>query len=238
MQIRTLKSPNVNDRAGGVTPSYIILHYTGTKTASEAEEIYMTPDQVSPHYMIDYDGTITSYVPEDKRAWHAGKSYWRGIEDMNSHSIGIEIVNPGHELFYRDFTQAQMDALQTLCPAIMARHNIKPANIIGHSDIAPGRKIDPGELLDWRTLARSNIGVWPHPCGEDFDWVDGGGDFEPRLCALLHEIGYNPDLPPAIIIEAFQRHFHPKIFQMEPSARGVADRESLAIAHSCALLMR
>lgn len=149
---RETPSPNWDERALPV--SMVVLHYTGMQSGDEALERMRDPAaKVSAHYMIDEDGTVSRLVSEDKRAWHAGKSYWRGITDVNSASVGIELVNPGHEWGYRPFPDEQMDALIPLLAAIMRRHGIAPANVVGHSDIAPVRKQDPGELFDWEGLA-------------------------------------------------------------------------------------
>ncbi len=155
MNIRQRPSPNFGERRNGAKPSLIILHYTGMKTAGEALERMCDPkSEVSAHYCIEEDGTIWQLVDEDRRAWHAGASSWQGETDINSHSIGIELVNPGHEFGYRPFTEAQYQSLIPLCKAIMQRYDIKTENILGHSDVAPERKQDPGELFDWERLMR------------------------------------------------------------------------------------
>jgi N-acetylmuramoyl-L-alanine amidase len=149
---REVPSPNWDERALPV--SMVVLHYTGMPTADEALARMCDPAaKVSAHYMIDEDGTVTRLVDEDKRAWHAGRSFWRGISDVNSASVGIELVNPGHEWGYRPFTDLQMDALIPLLAAISDRHGVSAANVVGHSDVAPRRKDDPGELFDWDRLA-------------------------------------------------------------------------------------
>jgi N-acetylmuramoyl-L-alanine amidase len=138
----------------------VVLHYTGMQTGQEALDRLCDPQaRVSAHYCIDEDGTVTSLVPEEKRAWHAGKSYWRGITDINSASIGIELVNPGHQWGYRAFPETQMEALLPLLADIVERHNISPSNVLGHSDVAPDRKLDPGELFDWPRLAKLGLAL-------------------------------------------------------------------------------
>ena len=117
--------------------------------------------KVSAHYTIDEDGTVYAHVPEARRAWHAGVSFWAGESDINARSIGIELVNPGHEYGYRAFPEAQIAALIALCHGILARHPIPPARVLGHSDVAPARKEDPGELFPWARLAKAGIGLWP-----------------------------------------------------------------------------
>ncbi|MEO5586628.1 MAG: N-acetylmuramoyl-L-alanine amidase [Novosphingobium sp.] len=155
---REAPSPNWDERMLPVT--MVVLHYTGMQSAGEAlERMCDAKAKVSAHYMIDEDGTVTRMVSEEKRAWHAGKSYWRGITDVNSASVGIELVNPGHEWGYRPFTEAQMEALVPLLAAIVQRHKIPIANVVGHSDIAPARKDDPGELFEWELLARYKLAL-------------------------------------------------------------------------------
>src|SRR5881397_3083891 len=154
-------SPNFDERQLPV--SMIVLHYTGMPDAEGALDRLTSPEsKVSSHYLIDEDGTIYRLVDEAKRAWHAGKSRWRGITDVNSASIGIEIVNPGHEFGYRPFPEPQMDALVPLVADIVARHGVARANVVGHSDVAPARKQDPGELFDWARLAKLRLAL-PRP---------------------------------------------------------------------------
>ncbi|HET9629299.1 MAG TPA: N-acetylmuramoyl-L-alanine amidase, partial [Novosphingobium sp.] len=155
---RSQPSPNHDERALPV--SMLVLHYTGMPTGEEALARLCDPRaKVSAHYFIDEDGTVTQLVEEERRAWHAGRSYWRGVTDVNSASIGIELVNPGHEWGYREFTRAQMEALCPLAADIIKRHDIPRANVVGHSDIAPSRKQDPGELFDWPLLARLKLAL-------------------------------------------------------------------------------
>ena len=163
MIITKFNSPNFNERAGGQKPKLIILHYTGTLTDIEAHEIYLTPNTVSPHYMINKQGDITQYVDETMRAWHAGKSYWQGDTDINSSSIGIEIVNSGHEHNLEEFPAVQIENLIELLHAIKNSWGIEDKNILGHSDIAVGRKIDPGERFPWDILCDAGIGLLPKP---------------------------------------------------------------------------
>jgi len=207
VRIEDYKSPNHDDRKG-VSPSMIILHYTGMQTAAEALKRLSDPDsKVSAHYTIDEDGSVYTHVDEERRAWHAGHSYWNGEADINTHSIGIEIVNPGHEWGYRPFTGAQMKTLIPLCKEIMQRHNIEPESILAHSDVAPMRKQDPGEYFPWHELARHGIGVWPVPSEEDV--VKSASMNIER--ALL-DYGYDPRVKLRENITAFQRHFVPEAF--------------------------
>ncbi|TNE30519.1 MAG: N-acetylmuramoyl-L-alanine amidase, partial [Alphaproteobacteria bacterium] len=144
---------------------------------------------------------------EDKRAWHAGKSYWDGKTDINSHSVGIEIQNPGHSNGYREFPAEQMEAVAALCQEIMARHTIPAANVLAHSDIAPGRKRDPGELFDWEFLAQKNIGIWPDVTEEDKARAADALQERDGLLTLFTKFGYNPDLQLEILQDAFAQHF-------------------------------
>ena len=193
-----LPSPNVDEREGPV--SFLVLHYTGMPDAQSAIDLLRSPvAKVSSHYVVDENGTVYCLVPEEKRAWHAGISYWRGTRMLNDASIGIEIVNPGHEWGYRAFPDAQMQAVRELCLGILARHDIPPRNVVAHSDIAPNRKQDPGELFDWQGLAAAGIGVWTEEFRESKDfWAD------------LAAIGYDTGLPARDVILAFQRHFLPQ----------------------------
>jgi N-acetylmuramoyl-L-alanine amidase len=217
-------SPNFDER-GGAAPSFLILHYTET-TLQEADDFFMNASadgrRVSAHYMVDEDGTAYRYVDESKRAWHAGVSYWDGIENLNAHSIGIEIVNPGHANGYRPFPAAQMKMVAELCKEIMARHNIPADHVLAHSDIAPSRKKDPGELFDWSGLAAQGVGVWPVPLKEDFEKA---ATMDVR--AALTAIGYNPNDDLETVLTAFQRHYHPEIFKT-PEKVGQPEPETLA----------
>jgi len=191
-------SPNIDEREGPV--EFLVMHYTGMPDAQSAIDLLCSPaSKVSAHYVVDEDGTVYCLVPEEKRAWHAGVSYWRGRKMLNDASIGIEIVNPGHEWGYRAFPEVQMAAVEALAAGIMRRHPIHPRDVVAHSDIAPNRKQDPGELFDWRRLAGSGIGCWNNLFSDSRDfWGD------------LAAIGYDVSLEPADVIRAFQRHFLPE----------------------------
>ena len=198
-------SPNFDERDAAV--EFLVLHYTGMPTAQSAIDLLRSPEaKVSSHYVVDEDGAVYCLVPEEKRAWHAGISYWRGHRMLNDASIGIEIVNPGHEWGYRPFPAAQMDAVRELCLGILSRHAIPARNVVAHSDIAPNRKQDPGELFDWKGLADAGIGVWT----DDFALAREFG-------ADLAAIGYDVSLPERDVVLAFQRHFLPQ------NLSGVAD---------------
>lgn len=198
-------SPNFDDRKDK-KPSLIILHYTGMETAEEAlDRLTDSESKVSSHYTVDEDGAVYSHVDEAMRAWHAGQAFWRDEHDINSISIGIEIVNPGHEYGYRDFPDAQINQVKNLCLKIMERYDIDA--VLAHSDIAPDRKEDPGELFPWKKLAEQGVGVWPNVSEEDM--VKGLGIDPIRA---LNDLGYAAQKPENMII-AFQRHFVPEVFQ-------------------------
>lgn len=210
------RSPNFNERktlGGRAYPDMVILHYTGMKTAKAALERLCDPAaEVSAHYVIEENGRIHQLVDEDKRAWHAGKSYWDGLTDINSASIGVEIVNPGHEFGYKAFPDRQINALIGLLQNIVARHGIRADRILAHSDIAPDRKVDPGELFPWARLAQAGLGLWPEPQEMDFEAAKDVAGAPEVFAALLVEYGYTPEVQPDILVEAFHRHFHPEIF--------------------------
>jgi N-acetylmuramoyl-L-alanine amidase len=155
-------SPNHGPRPESVRIEMLVLHYTGMTTAAAALERLCDSDaRVSAHYVVEENGVIWRLVPENRRAFHAGISCWEGERDLNAVSLGIEIVNPGHEWGYRPFPEIQMASVEALCGDLVVRHSIPPHRVVGHSDIAPERKSDPGELFDWARLARAGIGIWP-----------------------------------------------------------------------------
>lgn len=197
-------SPNFDDRALPVT--MVVLHYTGMVDADVAIDRLTDPAaKVSAHYLVAEDGQILRLVAEEKRAWHAGKSHWRGIDDVNSASVGIEIVNPGHEFGYRPFPEAQIDALIPLVADIEQRHGITRGNVVGHSDIAPARKQDPGELFPWHRLAKLRLAL-PRPTKNLMDpmWTEGG------FLLALERFGYDVSDRLAAVV-AFQRRFRPEL---------------------------
>lgn len=197
------RSPNFGPRPAGMPVDMLVLHYTGMPTAEAALARLCDPAaKVGAHYVIDEDGTVHALIDEAMRAWHAGESFWRGETDVNGRSIGIELVNPGHEFGYRPFPKAQMATLIDLARAILQRHPIPPANVVGHSDVAPRRKTDPGELFDWPCLAAAGIGRWPDGAASPADEGDGPG--------LLAAVGYETvDIEKTVM--AFQRHFRPSL---------------------------
>lgn len=212
-------SPNHNDRPSRLAVDMLLLHYTGMPSAEAALDRLCDPAaQVSAHYLIDEEGQVFQLVQEERRAWHAGVAEWAGERDINGCSVGIELVNPGHEFGYRDFPEAQMAALERLCHEILARHTIPPQRVLGHSDVAPLRKQDPGERFDWKRLALAGIGLWTEPAAGR----DGPSDLE-GATAALRRIGYGfVDEDPAAVLSAFQRHFRPARFD------GVLDAETAA----------
>ncbi|MFZ1109191.1 MAG: N-acetylmuramoyl-L-alanine amidase [Rhodomicrobium sp.] len=228
---RIAPSPNVGERRGGALADTLILHYTGMPSCEEAIRWLASPASgVSCHYVVDTDGAITQMAPEAARAWHAGASHWMGVDDINSCSIGIEIHNPGHDLGYPDFPGSQMAAVEALCLDIIGRRRIAPRRVLGHSDVAPRRKIDPGEKFDWAGLALAGVGHWIAPAG-----ISGGaalelGDSGDRALDLqkkLRAYGYGIDATGVfdegaqIAIAAFQRHFRPALVD------GRADRSTV-----------
>ena len=195
-------SPNVGPRIGGPEIDMLILHYTGMQSAQEALSKLCDPTaKVSAHYFICENGTIYQLAEEKVRAWHAGVSYWSGETDINSRSIGIELQNPGHEFNYHAFADEQMEPLTDLCIDILRRHPIPPERVLGHSDVAPARKKDPGELFDWHHLAKNKIGRIPRilspPPTFNATWAR----------ERLNQIGYDPEAEFRVILTAFQRHF-------------------------------
>jgi N-acetylmuramoyl-L-alanine amidase len=211
-------SPNVDEREGG-DPNIILLHYTGMETAEAALERLRDPvARVSSHYFVHENGNIVQMVPEAKRAWHAGVSSWTGETDINSRSIGIEIVNPGHDFGYPDFPIRQVAAVIALCRGIIARRNIARDRVLAHSDVAPARKQDPGEKFPWRLLAESGVGLWvePVPITDWLSLVPGDtGETVSDLQKSLAEFGYGVpvsgdyDEMTKTVVTAFQRHFRP-----------------------------
>jgi len=213
MIISDAPSPNFGPRADGKPLNLLILHYTDTETAFDAMKILQDPArQVSSHYLVDENGGILRLVPEEMRAWHAGKSSWQGEADVNSCSIGIEIQNPGHGFGYVPFPQQQMTAVAQLCRDIIRRHHILPYHVLAHSDIAPARKKDPGELFPWQDLAAQGVGLWPAVTAHDeLDGEDMLGK-DDEIKSHLTRYGYDLSQPLEVLIPAFQRHFEPEAF--------------------------
>ncbi len=232
-------SPNFGERieqAGSTAAvDMIVLHYTGMDIEDEALDWLCAPrSEVSAHYFIRENGCVIQMVPEDKRAWHAGRSLWNGVTDNNSRSIGIEIANPGHQGVYSDFPHVQMEAVTRLCQNCAKRWAVAPQLILGHSDIAPQRKEDPGEKFPWRSLFESGVGHWVEPAqsrsGRFFQQGDSGQPVE-ALQAMLSLYGYgveitgNFDENLMYNVRAFQRHFRPE------RVDGVADISTIETLH-------
>ena len=204
-------SPSHDARPENGPIDILLLHYTGMPTAAAALDRMCDPSaRVSAHYCIDEDGTVYRLVPEDRRAWHAGVSSWAGTTNVNGRSIGIELVNPGHEFGYRAYPEPQMKALITLAGELCARHRIPPARVLGHSDVAPLRKLDPGELFDWSGLAAAGIGLWPRQAAYTLE-LPPVAVVQQRLRDYGYDVPVNgaPDRQTRAVIAAFQRHFRP-----------------------------
>ncbi len=213
MKILQSISPNLNDRS--ISPDMILIHYTDMTSANDALRWMCNPkSNVSAHYLIDEAGLIYQMVPEDKQAWHAGESFWQGNEKLNDRSIGIEIANPGHTNGYVPFKELQIETLMRLCEGIMTRWGIPPTRILGHSDVAPRRKQDPGHLFPWKTLADAGLGLWPKSSLRGAE-----GD---SILNALSQIGYETISPHHTLL-AFQRHFQPH------KVDGIADEETLSL---------
>ena len=216
LDLRERLSPNHASRgeAPDVRPiNMLVLHYTGMQSGAAAIDRLCDPEaKVSAHYVVEEDGTTWRLVPEARRAFHAGVSCWQEETDLNYVSIGVEIVNPGHEWGYRTFPEAQMTAVEQLCRDILVRHRIPSWRIVGHSDIAPDRKTDPGELFDWPRLARAGIGLWSPPEAEEASMRGRGTGIFRRTAAFadLARIGYcvSPGSE-EVAVAAFQRRFRP-----------------------------
>lgn len=210
-------SPNRNERIGAAAPEVLLLHYTGMKDMQTALDRLLSRDsRVSCHYFVGEDGAVLQLVPEAERAWHAGASYWERGNDLNARSIGIEIVNPGHEFGYRDFPEAQIAAVIKLARDIVGRWGIRPDRVLGHSDVAPSRKDDPGERFPWQRLAEAGVGLWVAPAPIVPGLVLGPGDVGEEVTALqrtfaAYGYGIAPtgvyDALTAQVVIAFQRHF-------------------------------
>ena len=204
-------SPNFDERTAPI--SMIVLHYTGMQDGPSAIARLRDPEaKVSSHYVVAEDGTVLRLVEEDKRAWHAGRSHWREWDGVNDVSVGIEIVNPGHEFGYRPFPDEQIDAVIRLVSAIKDRYQITRGNVVGHSDVAPARKRDPGEMFPWGKLARLRLAL-PRPTKNlmDPNWTQGG------FLLALERFGYDVADPMAATV-AFQRRFRPELIDGEVDA--------------------
>ncbi|GAA3853196.1 N-acetylmuramoyl-L-alanine amidase [Celeribacter arenosi] len=213
LTIRDIPSPNCGERRGGVVPDMVVIHYTAMESAAAAcARLCSQEHEVSAHYLVDITGEIIRLVPEDLRAWHAGAGAWGDVTDVNSRSIGIELANRGAE----PFAAAQMDALELLLADLLTRHRIAPERVIGHQDMAPARKSDPGPRFDWRRLSLSGLAVWPE-AGE----ADPSGFFDD-----LTAFGY-PQADDPARLAAFRARFRPR-------REGSVDRIDAGLAHDLA----
>ena len=228
-------SPNFGPRRETLRPDMIVLHYTGMASGAGAEAWLCDPaSEVSSHYLVHEDGRIVQMVRESDRAWHAGKSSWLGRTDINSCSVGIEIVNPGHTLGYKAFPRRQIGAVIELCAGIVGRHSIPSARVLAHSDVAPGRKVDPGEKFPWKALFVAGVGhlvpAAPIRAGAALKAGDTGPDIE-ELQSMLALYGYGVEISGVydrqteIVVAAFQRHFRRRLVD------GVADNSTIRTLH-------
>lgn len=231
-----IPSANFGERANGRQPDMIVLHYTGMPDVEGAIAQLCTPGtEVSAHYIVLEDGRIVQCVPESKRAWHAGVSWWAGEEDINSCSIGVEIINRGHDWGYPDFPLRQIAAVIALCRGIMLRLKLPSHRVLGHSDVAPARKKDPGEKFPWHSLANSGVGHWVQPApivrGNTLQ-LGAISDDVANMQAAFRRYGYNMpangkfDGATMEVVTAFQRHFRPE------RVDGIADQSTMATLHA------
>ena len=231
-----IPSPNYGDRNRGRLPDMIVLHYTGMPDVEGAiAQLCTAGTEVSSHYIVLEDGRIIQCVPESKRAWHAGASYWAGEEDINSCSIGVEIINRGHDWGYPDFPLRQIAAVIALCRGIMLRRKVPSHRVLAHSDVAPARKKDPGEKFPWHSLANSGVGHWVQPApiirGETLK-LGSINDEVVGMQAAFARYGYNMpshgkfDGATMEVVTAFQRHFRPA------RVDGIADHSTMATLHA------
>jgi N-acetylmuramoyl-L-alanine amidase len=231
-----IPSPNYGDRNKSRLPDMIVLHYTGMPDVEGAlARLCKAGTEVSAHYVVLEDGRVLQCVPESKRAWHAGKAVWAGEDDVNSCSIGIEIVNRGHDWGYPDFPLRQVAAVIALCRGIMLRRDVPAHRVLGHSDVAPARKKDPGEKFPWHSLANSGVGHWVQPApivrGAALK-LGSEGEQVLAMQQALAEYGYGLipngkfDGPTMEVVTAFQRHFRPD------RVDGIADASTLATLHA------
>ena len=225
-------SPNFGERKLEASIDYIVLHYTGMPDSAVAlERLCNKESNVSCHYLITEKGQIIQLVSEQHRAWHAGQSYWHGLTDLNSYSVGIEIANPGHEFGYVPFAEVQIEAVIKLCKEISLRLNIKPSGILAHSDIAPARKLDPGELFPWNELFAAGIGLWVEPEKISLSSADNKNDNfsngNQELVSLLQQYGFNAtdaaqnNVQLKNCVAAFQRRYRPE------KVDGIADLSTI-----------
>jgi N-acetylmuramoyl-L-alanine amidase len=237
-------SPNHDARPDGGLIDTLVLHYTGMISAEAALERMTDPAaKVSAHWCIGENGELWRLVAEQRRAWHAGLSHWRGRRSVNDFSVGIELVNPGHEFGYRPFPRAQMDTLVALAQEIVGRHSIEPRNVVAHADIAPLRRQDPGELFDWERLAIAGVGLWPAGIAKQIDTSSAvrrgdRGDRVRRYQERMRAVGYDVVADGEFgetteaVVRAFQRHFR------QARVDGIIDRGTAAILDHLSLMAK
>jgi len=232
MRVVEAPSPNHEPRVDGVPLDTVVLHYTGMPTAAQAIDRLRDPAaKVSAHYLIETGGRVLGLVPETRRAWHAGVACWQGASDINSRSIGIELVNRGHEWGYHPFPESQLESLRVLIAGILARYAIRQARVLGHSDVAPERKTDPGELFPWQRLAAHSLAVWPTPVAPPSE-TPSIAWFQARLAAVGYGVAQSGTLDNATtaVLAAFQRRFRPEAVTGDPDAGTAARLMGLAPA--------
>lgn len=229
-----IESPNHGERVGVSAPDTIILHYTGMPSEDAAISWLCNPEsEVSSHYLVRENGDVVQMVRESRRAWHAGKSFWAGVSDINSRSIGIEIANAGHPTL-PDYTDAQIESVAQLCLDCAKRWSIAPERVLAHSDIAPVRKVDPGEHFPWSKLHQLGVGHWVEPApisgGRFFQQGDQGQPIE-ALQSMLSFYGYNIEITGEFndqtvgVVKSFQLHFR------QSKVDGVADSSTIDTLH-------
>jgi N-acetylmuramoyl-L-alanine amidase len=226
MEIGERSSPNRGPRRDGLVPTLVVLHHTAMLTAEAALARLTDPAaEVSAHYLVAEDGRVWRLVDEGERAWHAGAGSWRGAGDVNSRSIGVELANAGPLAGFPPFPEPQMAALEALIDGIMARWAIPAAGVIGHSDMAPGRKADPGPKFDWRRLARGGRAVWTEAA------ADGPGDWA-AFGAAAEAVGYGTDGEAQALLEAVRLRFRPGV-RGGLEAADVAVLQAVAAIENC-----
>ena len=239
LRLQETPSPNHDERPDDLPIDMLILHYTGMQSGQAAIDQLRDPEkQLSSHYVVEEDGTVFRLVAEDRRAWHAGISHWRGHSALNGRSIGIEIVNPGHEFGYRDFPVLQLASVCDLCLGILSRHPIPARHVLAHSDVAPDRKEDPGEKFDWEQLAREGVGLWPDSTpdlgtGQPVRDAAKLRDVRRALADIGYRVAPEGPLDPALatVLRAFQRHWRPEAITGQADSGTLA--RLLAVARLC-----
>lgn len=238
MKVKVISSPNHSSKKRKRNKiKYIVIHYTGMQSEGESiKRLIDKKSKVSAHYLINKKGDLVKMVDENYIAWHAGKSRWKNFINLNDHSIGIELVNKGHKLGYESFSNKQIKKLILLCKFLIKKYKIKKNNVLGHSDIAPQRKVDPGEKFPWQLLSLKKIGSWHNRKEEIYDLKKN--DLRRRFFSNLYKIGYryfdkkrSSSLDPKVI-KAFQRRFR------QNKVNGRIDEECLQISHKLAYSMK